>query len=144
MLKRDSSLKLPTGLRIALPRYSGNATEIYVTNANIDWGAEAIFARFADPTRDLLDIGAHIGYYAVYLAPLVRRAYAFEPCRDNLQYLRENATRASNIEVVEMAVSSCDGEARVSLGEVPPWVAERHAAEHNAEAKDMYSPNRWA
>jgi FkbM family methyltransferase len=108
---------LPTGLRIALPRYSGSSTEIYVTNANTDWGAEAIFARFADPARDMLDIGSHIGYYAVYLAPLVRRAYAFEPCPDNLPYLRKNATLASNIEVVEMAVSSSDGEANFFPGQ---------------------------
>jgi len=116
VLKRDSSLRLPTGLRIALPRSSGNATEIYVTNANLDWGAEGIFARFADPTRDCLDIGSHIGYYAVYLAPLVRRVYAFEPCPDNLRYLRVNAGRASNIEVVEMAVSSSDGQASFFSG----------------------------
>lgn len=94
-----------------------------MTNANLDWGAEAIFARFADPTRDLLDIGSHIGYYAVYLAPLVRRAYAFEPCLDNLQYLRENAAQAPNIEIVEMAVSSCDGDASFFPGEVLLWAA---------------------
>ena len=117
VLKRDSSLRLPTGLRIALPRHSGNATEIYVTNANTDWGAEAIFARFADPARDFLDIGSHIGYYAVYIAPLVRRAYAFEPRLENLPYLRENARLASNIESVEMAVSSCDGEATFFSGQ---------------------------
>jgi FkbM family methyltransferase len=116
VLKRDSTLQLPTGLKMVLPRYSCNATEIYVTNANTDWGAESIFARFADPTRDCLDIGSHIGYYAVYLAPLVRRVYAFEPCPDNLKYLRENARLTSNIEVVEMAVSSCDGEASFFSG----------------------------
>ena len=111
VLKRDSRLRLPTGITMVLTRYSGNASEIYVTNANTDWGAEAIFARFSDPTRDFLDIGSHIGYYALYLAPLVRRAYAFEPCPRNLPYLRDNARRAANVEVVEMAVSSFDSEA---------------------------------
>jgi FkbM family methyltransferase len=117
VLKRDSSLRLPTGIRIAQPRYSANATEIYVTNANTDWGAESVFARFAYPTRDFLDIGSHIGYYAVYLAPLVRRAYAFEPCPRNLPHLHDNARRAVNIEVVEMAVSCYDGEANFFSGQ---------------------------
>jgi FkbM family methyltransferase len=117
VLKRDSSLRLPTGIRMALPQYSGNATEIYVTNADTDWGAEAIFARFADPARDFLDIGSHIGYYAVYLAPLVRRVYAFEPSPRNLPYLYDNSKRAQNIEVVEMAVSSYDGEAEFFSGQ---------------------------
>lgn len=116
VLKRDSALRLPTGVKITLPRHSGNATEIYVTNANTDWGAEAIFARFADSGRDFLDIGSHIGYYAAYLAPLTRKVYAFEPCPRNLPYLYENARRATNIEVVEMAVSYRDGEANFFSG----------------------------
>lgn len=111
VLKQDSRLRLPTGVRMTLPRQSQTSTEIYVTNANMDWGSEAIFARFADPHRDFLDIGAHIGYYAAYLSPCVRRAYAFEPDCRNLPGLRDNANLTSNIEVVEMAVSSSDGVA---------------------------------
>lgn len=44
ILRRDSRLKLPTGLTINLPRWSRSATEVYVTNADMDWGAEALFA----------------------------------------------------------------------------------------------------
>jgi hypothetical protein len=55
ILKRDSRLRLPTGLEIVLPRQSATSTEVYATNANVDWGAEAIFARFSDPERDFLD-----------------------------------------------------------------------------------------
>ncbi len=116
VLKRDSSLRLPTGLTITLPRYSHNATEIYVTKADTDWGAESLFARFADSKRDFLDIGSHIGYYAVYFAPLVRKIYAFEPCPNNLSHLYKNARSATNIEVVEMAVSSENGEATFFSG----------------------------
>jgi FkbM family methyltransferase len=109
ILKRDSNLVLPTGKRLALPRQSRTSTEIYVTNANMDWGSEALFARFADPNRDFLDIGSHIGYYAVYLSPLVRRVYAFEPDPRNFPGLRRNSGASSNIEVVEAAVSSRNG-----------------------------------
>jgi FkbM family methyltransferase len=109
ILRRDSELRLPTGSKMILPRQSRTSTEIYVTNANMDWGSETILVRFADPKRDFLDIGSHIGYYAAYLAPRVRCAYAFEPDPRNLPALHENARLATNIRVIEMAVSSPDG-----------------------------------
>ena len=52
ILRTDSKLRLPTGLRIILPRQSATSTEIYVTNAHMDWGSEALFAQFADPQRE--------------------------------------------------------------------------------------------
>jgi FkbM family methyltransferase len=116
VLKQDSRLTLPTGLTIELPRQSQSATEVFVTNADIDWGAEALFTRFADPTRDLLDIGAHIGYYAAYLSPRVRRVYAFEPDPRNLPGVTANARIAGNVEVVAAAVSSKDGVAALHVG----------------------------
>ena len=64
ILRRDCQLRLPTGNLISLPRQSASATEVYVTNADVDWGAEALLARFADSKRDFLDIGSRIGYYA--------------------------------------------------------------------------------
>lgn len=106
---------LPTGSRIILPRQSRSATEVYVTGADIDWGAEALLARFADPRRDFLDVGAHIGYYSSYLSPLVRRAYAFEPDPRNLPGLRANAAIAGNVEVIDVAVSAQAGRGRLNL-----------------------------
>ncbi len=116
LLKSDTRLRLPSGATIILPRRSASASEVYVTNADIDWGSEALFARFAAAGRDFLDIGAHIGYYSVYLSPSIRRAYAFEPDPRNLEDLRANARLAGNVEVVEAAVSSRDGSARLHVG----------------------------
>jgi FkbM family methyltransferase len=111
VLRLDTSLRLPTGAKLTLPRHQPTSSEAYVTNGNVDWGAEEIFARFADPARDFLDIGAYIGYYALYLAPVVRRVYAFEPSPRNHPHLLRNANNTDNIEVVQMAVSSHGGEA---------------------------------
>lgn len=116
VLGRGVNLKLPTGETIYLPRDSQNSTSVYVTNANMDWGSEALFARFADRTRDFLDIGAHIGYYSMYLSPLVRRAYAFEPHPANFGALERNAARAGNIDVVKKAVSSRSGDGVFNIG----------------------------
>src|SRR5258707_8952215 len=74
ILGADSHVHLPTGIRMTLQRYSQSATEVFVTNASIDWGAEELLAGFADRSRDFLDIGAHIGYYSLYLSQLIRRA----------------------------------------------------------------------
>lgn len=109
-------MSLPTGSTLVLPCQSRSATEVYVTNANIDWGAEELFSKFSHKSRDFIDIGAHIGYYAVYLSPLVRRCYAFEPDPRNIPGLRANASLAGNVEVLECAVSSRTGFAELSVG----------------------------
>ena len=116
VLKIDSRLRLPTGMELILPTTSPSATEVYVTNANIDWGAEAVFARFAELHRDFLDIGSHIGYYASYLSPCVRQVYAFEPNPRVLPALHANASRANNIAVIAAAVSSSEGAADFYAG----------------------------
>jgi FkbM family methyltransferase len=72
--------------------------------------------RFSDPGRDFLDIGAHIGYYSSYAAPLVRKVYCFEPDERNLDALRTNAALAGNVVVIPRAVSSACGAALLYLG----------------------------
>ncbi|MGO9639749.1 MAG: FkbM family methyltransferase [Candidatus Acidiferrales bacterium] len=116
ILRTDTEMRLPTGGRFRLFRASRNATEVYVTRANIDWGSEQLFASFGNCGTDFLDIGAHIGYYSVYLSPLVRRAYAFEPDPRNLEALRFNAQSAGNISVYDVAISSREGAATLVAG----------------------------
>jgi len=82
----------------------------------MDWGAEELFARFASQNSDFIDVGAHIGYYSMYLHPLVRNVYAFEPDPRNLTDLAANAASASNIEVVESAASSHTGTGQLYVG----------------------------
>ena len=116
VLKRDNRMRLPTGSSILLPRWSRSATSVYVTKAHIDWGAEELFAQFARQDGDFIDIGAHIGYYSIYIHPLVRKVYAFEPDPRNLPDLKANVASVSNIEAVAMAVSSRSGTARFHIG----------------------------
>jgi len=111
VLHREIVMRLPHGGRFIISSDSKSAAEAYITNADIDWGSEALFARFADADSDAFDIGSHIGYYACYLSPLVRSAYAFEPDPSNLHTLSRNAALAKNIHVVREAVSSQSGKA---------------------------------
>jgi len=116
ILARGCSLRLPTGSIILLPKSSQSATEVYLTGADVDWGSEAVMARFADRARDFLDIGAHIGYYSAYLAPCVRKAYAFEPDPRNIPGLLANSRLAKNIAVNLLAVSSRTGFGQLFVG----------------------------
>lgn len=117
VLRRDSHLTLPTGKRIFLPRTSGSAAEVFVANAAIDWGSEALFASFAEPGDDFLDVGAHIGYYALYLSPLVRQVFAFEPDTRNQAALAINAETGGNITVVRKAVAQISGVSKLDVSQ---------------------------
>lgn len=116
ILRIDTEMRLPTGSRIRLFRASRNSAEVYVTRANIDWGSERLFSSFGSSEMDFLDIGAHIGYYSVYLSPIVRRAYAFEPDPRNLEALRFNAELAGNVVVHDLAMSSQVGTSTLVAG----------------------------
>jgi FkbM family methyltransferase len=109
VLGRDQRTKLPTGLVMTLPKDSRFAGEVFITNNDVDWGAEKLLAQFARKDCDFLDVGANIGYYSLYFAPLSRRVYSFEPDTRNFRALKENATRATNVIHVQKAVSSQSG-----------------------------------
>lgn len=117
VLKRDSVLTLPTGKRILLPRTSGSAAEVFVSNADLDWGSEILFASFAEAGADFLDVGAHIGYYALYMSPLVGRVFAFEPDPRNQAALTINASTGGNVTIVPKAVAETSGKRRLDVSQ---------------------------
>lgn len=68
-----------------------------------------------------LDVGAHIGYYALTMAGLAGatgRVIAVEPAADNLRFLRANFRRnppPAPVQVIAAAASSSDGTATFHL-----------------------------
>jgi FkbM family methyltransferase len=102
----NSVLRLPNGLVIELPCDNPSAGEVFVTGANVDWGAEHLLVRHLDTGGCFLDIGANIGYYALLAARTVRMVYAFEPDPRNWPALERNASVAGNVEIVRAAVYS--------------------------------------
>jgi FkbM family methyltransferase len=84
----------------------------------------AAFRRALAPGDVCLDIGAHIGYYALLAARLVGprgRVYAFEPSPENYQSLRVNVelNALRNVTTVELAVG--EEERRAVLYEGAPY-----------------------
>jgi len=107
------SITLPTGMEFPLPRAKVFSSDVFVTQANLDWNAEYILAAFLNslPLRgDFLDVGAHIGYYSVLLRPCVRQIYAFEPDARNHPYLAAAFARLDRAEIVPQAVADQPGE----------------------------------
>jgi FkbM family methyltransferase len=115
VLHRDYQMPLPTGLEILLPPDNSFTSEVILTDANVDWGAEAEMARHLDPKGVFLDVGAHIGYYSLYMRPLVQEVHAFEPDSRTLLHLRKNLDRHPGMHVHAEAVSDRPGKASFTL-----------------------------
>lgn len=113
VLRRTLTIALPTGPRFPLPYRSFFASDVFVTEANVDWNSEYILAKYLrslDPPGDFLDVGAHIGYYTALIAPVARRCCAFEPDPRNIANLRATITGLRNVEVIQQAVADAEGE----------------------------------
>ena len=79
ILGKDNSLKLPTGLRMRLPTASKFASEVFITGSKVDWGSEELFVNHLNASEVVLDVGANIGYYSLYVLPRTAAVHAFEP-----------------------------------------------------------------
>ena len=109
VLRRDLEITLPTGLRLNLPKESHYASVIWVTQALTDDGCEQLLLRALRPEAEMIDVGAHLGYYSLWCSPRVRRVHAFEPDPRNLEWLETNARRALNVTIIRSAVSDFTG-----------------------------------
>lgn len=127
VLKRNHSMVLPSGERFQLPLNSPFATEVFTTNANVDWGSEALLFRLLKEKSTFLDVGANIGYYSLYVAPKTKAIYSFEPDPRTLPLLLENLKDKKNIHVVPKAVGKAKGKTSFTLekeGEVSHFSRE--------------------
>ena len=115
ILGKDNTVILPTGLRMRLPRASKFASEVFITGSNVDWGSEELFANHLDASGVVLDVGANIGYYSLYMLPRVAAIHAFEPDPRALAVLQLNLAGHSNAHVHNVAVGKCIGKSSFIL-----------------------------
>jgi FkbM family methyltransferase len=115
ILRRDVSIVLPTGLRMRLPRNSKCATEVFISQCNVDWGSEQIFTGHLEASGVVLDVGANIGYYSLYTLPRVAAVHAFEPDPRTVAVLRQNLAAYPNAHVHTQALGNHAGTAKFVL-----------------------------
>ena len=135
IIRRDHRMKLPTGEWLTLPVASRFASEAFITHANVDWGSEALFASLLTGRGAFLDVGAHIGYYSLYMFPLVPAVYSFEPDPRARFFLEQNAHGHSGLEIVPHAVGARLGHARFTLD--PDAALSHLSRQENAAANQI-------
>lgn len=62
VLRTGCRVQLPTGLQFVVPPHSHIGGEVFLTDADVDWGAEALLACLVRPRSLFFDISANIGY----------------------------------------------------------------------------------
>jgi len=86
-----------------------------------EYRKQRLFAQVLHEGDIVFDVGAHAGFYTLLASSRVGwrgRVFAFEPFRPNLYFLKEHLrlNGASNVTVVEAAVSETSGVVRFAEG----------------------------
>jgi len=82
------------------------------------WEADVmkLLARWLRPGSLYVDVGANVGYHALFAAKLGARVVAVEPVPWTLELLRANVWRhGADVEIVEAAASDSEGTAHIAL-----------------------------
>ena len=117
IFKISQNIKLPNNIVMTLPINSKFASEVFVTNCDVDWGSETLLMKYLESDKCFLDIGANIGYYSLLAASSVKKVYAFEPDPRNLEFLRHNLEKIKNTEIINQAVYSISGQMEFDLSD---------------------------
>jgi FkbM family methyltransferase len=114
-LRREHQLRLPGGETLWLPVSSHFASEVFITQCDVDWGSEALLLSLLDGRGAFLDIGANIGYYSLLAASKCPAVYSFEPDPRALGGLRRNIDGNAKITLVPLAVGGACGMGSFTL-----------------------------
>ncbi len=75
-----------------------------------------IIEKFADKTKDAIDIGVYRGVYSFKLAQNFRKVHAFEPNSLLFPYLKKNLNKiVQNLQLYNIALSDTEGTADLNL-----------------------------
>jgi FkbM family methyltransferase len=113
--KRDHRMRLPSGEFIGLPIHNHFASEVFITGGDVDWGSEKVLYSLLTGSGTFLDVGAHIGYYSLYLLPKVSAVFCFEPDPRVRKFLEKNVETKPNIQILPCAVGAACGKALFTL-----------------------------
>ena len=84
--------------------------EVFLTNANVDWGFESLLSVTLPNDVIMIDVGAHTGYYFHYLYFKTIKICAFEPNKKCYEVLMNYSNALNKIIPIQRAVSISSSE----------------------------------
>ena len=106
VLRRPHALALPNGVQIKLPVANKFASEVFITKGNVDWGSEHLLYTLLKTRGVFLDVGAHIGYYSLYMHRKVQAVHCFEPDPRARKLLEVSLKDTPNVQIYPYAVGA--------------------------------------
>lgn len=104
-------IRLRNGLTLSANKNAGDLTTLFEIFVNDDYDFESD----KDSKINILDIGANVGYFSLYISKRFPNSsiFSFEPFGDTFKRLRENIdkNRAENIKPLRFAISDFNGTA---------------------------------
>jgi len=121
VLKRNMFLKLPNGRLIELPRSTAFSSVAWVTRGLVDDGCETVLHGLHPRNMAFGDVGAHIGFYSIWMADVASKVYAFEPDPRLQSDLFRNLKACPECEMVPCALTSESGKVRFLQADSAPY-----------------------
>jgi len=85
--------------------YRQNTIDKDVIQEVIRRNTYGLLVKDLEPEDTILDLGSHIGTFAILVALKVKRVICFEPSPENFELLKTNTERFSNVELHNKAVT---------------------------------------
>jgi hypothetical protein len=98
-------ITLPNSIVYKIYPWDPFGAEVFITHADVDWGFENLLLKKLKNNINIVDVGAHTGYYSLYLYNKAKHIYAFEPNSKCFNILTAYANKYDKIEVIKTAVS---------------------------------------
>lgn len=141
---RDFMLKIhiDNGVLRILYKCTGCYRNLWVSIFNVFIKKEYEFVRDFEPREGdlVVDVGAHVGFYAIYAARKARKVIAFEPVPQNFRYLMKHIklNKLKNVTAFPLALGDEEGIAEFYL--VGDGLASSTSFEEHAEVYKKYYP----
>lgn len=91
--------------------------EVVQGKLTYQWHKQVAALGLTDGRGCMVDVGAHVGLWAMWMAQQFDRVFAFEPMPAHVDCLRENCAGLGNVSIYEMALGSRDGRTRMRTNE---------------------------
>jgi len=114
VLRRGLEMTLPNGSTVYLPAHSGFSSVAWVTRGAVDDGFEELLRELGKPGTAFFDVGAHFGFYCVFLCDRHAPVVAFEPDARTIPFLQRNLAGIEGSVCVAAAASDHSGKVQFS------------------------------